>query len=95
VYEGNLGTCSSTNLLRRLVGGQLHSTADTTPLSPPHSQTDRSPDLLLSVGHADNAPDFLEAPVFPASPSEATHASPTNDVTARIQVFGVTAEPSS
>jgi len=43
----------------------------------------------------DDASDLLEAPVFPVSPSEATHASPTNAVTARTPVFGVTAEPSS
>jgi len=47
------------------------------------------------VEGADNAPDLLEVPVFPVSPNEATHASPTNDVTARTKVFGVTAKPSS
>jgi len=56
---------------------------------------DRSPDLLLNTGHADNAPDFLESLVFQALPSEATHASLTNEVTAWTQVFGVTVERSS
>ena len=62
---------------------------------PCHLQMDRSPDLLLNTGHADNAPDFLESLVFQALPSEATHASLTNEVTAWTQVFGVTVERSS
>jgi len=62
---------------------------------PRHTQTGRSPDLILSTGHADSASDFLEVPVFPVLPSDATHASPTNDVKAWTQVFGVTAEPAS
>jgi len=62
---------------------------------PHHTQTERSPDLIPSTGLSDSAPDFLEAPVFQVSPSDATHASPTNDVTARTHVFGVTAEPAS
>jgi len=56
---------------------------------------ERSPDLILSTGQTDSASDFLEAPVFPVSPSDATHASPTNDVMAWTQVYGVTTEPAS
>jgi len=56
---------------------------------------ERSPDLILSTGEVDSASDFLEAPLFPVLPSDATHASPTNDVTALTQVFGITAEPAS
>jgi len=51
--------------------------------------------LLLSTGHADIASDLLEVPVFPVSSSDASHASPPNDATARTQVFGITAELSS
>ena len=59
------------------------------------SQTDKSPDLSPLNPPDDIASDLLEVPELPVSPSEATHASPTNDVTAWTQVFGVTAEPSS
>jgi len=34
-------------------------------------------------------------PELPVSPDEAIHTSPTNDVTARTQVLGITAEPTS
>jgi len=73
------------------------STVLPTPLRfpPRHTQTEWSLDLIPSMGLSDSAPDFPEAPVFPVSPSDATHASPTNDVTARTHVFGVTAEPAS
>jgi len=37
----------------------------------------------------------LEVAELPALPSEAVHASPTNDVTAWSQVLGVTTEPAS
>ena len=62
---------------------------------PLHSWTDKSSDLspLNSPPNIASVP--LEAPELPVSLSEATHASPTNDVMARSQVFGVTAEPSS
>ena len=94
--EGDLDICCSTNLLRDALTADS-STALPAPLRfpPRHLQTDRSLDLLLHTGHAGNAPDFLESPVFPASPSEATHASPSNDVTTQTQVFGITTEPSS
>jgi len=62
---------------------------------PRYSQPARSPDLLLNTGHADTASELLEAPILPVSSSDATHASPSNDVTARTKVFGVTAKPSS
>jgi len=62
---------------------------------PRHTQAERSPDLILSTGLSDNASDFLEVPVFLVSPSDATHALPTNDATARTHVCGVTAEPAS
>jgi len=39
--------------------------------------------------------DQLEVPVLPVSTEEAIHASPPNDVTARAQVLGITAEPAS
>jgi len=57
--------------------------------------TERSPDLILSTGHVDSASDFLDVRMFPVLLSDATHATPTNDVMARTQVFGVTAEPAS
>jgi len=62
---------------------------------PCHTQMERSLDLILSTGLSDSASDFLEAPVFPVSPSDATYASPTNDVMARSQAFSVTAEAAS
>jgi len=60
-----------------------------------YSQPAGSPDLVYPSGHADIAPDLLELPVLPVSSGDATHASQSNDVTARTNVFGVTAEPSS
>jgi len=39
---------------------------------PLHTQVERSPDSILSMGLNDNASDFLEAPVFPVLPSDAT-----------------------
>jgi len=73
------------------------STALPTPLRfpPRHTQVERSQDSLPSTGLSDNASDFLEAPVFPVSPSDATFASPTYDATVRTDVCGVTAEPVS
>jgi len=62
---------------------------------PRHTQAERSPDLILSMGLSDSASNFLEAPVFPVSPSDATHASPTNDATAWTHILSVTAEPAS
>ena len=62
---------------------------------PRYLQPARSPDLLLNTGHAGTASDLLETPVLPVSSSDAIHASPSNDVTARTNVFGVTDEPSS
>jgi len=62
---------------------------------PCHTQMERSSDLTPSMGLSDSASDFLEAPVFPVLPSDATHTSPTNDVTARTHVFSVTTEPAS
>jgi len=55
-----------------------------------HSQPDKPSDLSYHHPPIDIAPDLLEAQELPVSPNEAAHASPTNDVTARIQVFGVT-----
>jgi len=71
------------------------STVLPTPLCfpPRHTQVERSQDSILSTGLNDNASNFLEAPVFPVSPSDATPASPTNDVTVWTRVCGVTAEP--
>jgi len=62
---------------------------------PHHMQMERSPDLILSTGQTDSASDFLEVPVFSISPSDTTHTSPTIDVMARTQVFGVTVKPAS
>jgi len=62
---------------------------------PLYSQTDKSSDLSTANGTHDFASDPLEALELPVSPDEATHASPTNDVTARAQVLGVTADPAS
>jgi len=62
---------------------------------PLHSQTDRSSDLSLFNVPPDIASDLLEAPELPVLPSEATHASPTNDIMARSQVLGITTEPAS
>ena len=60
---------------------------------PLHSLVDRSSDLSPSTLTPDFASDQLEAPELPVSPDEATHTSPTNGVTARTQVLGITAEP--
>jgi len=62
---------------------------------PLYSQTDKSSDLSSTNGTHDFASNPLEVPELPVSPDEATHASPTNDVTAWAQVLGVTAEPTS
>jgi len=56
---------------------------------PYYSQPARSPDLLLNTDHADTTSDLLEAPVLPVSPSDATHASSSNNATAQANVFGV------
>jgi len=68
-----------------------------TPLRFPsrYSQPAGSPDLVHPSVHADIAPDLLELPALPVSSGDAVHASPSNDVTARTNVFNVTAEPSS
>jgi len=47
---------------------------------PLHSRADQSADLSPTSSPPDIASDLLEVPVFPVSPSEAAHASPTNDV---------------
>jgi len=56
------------------------STVLPTPLRfpPRHTQVERSQDSILSTGLTDNVSNFLEAPVFPVSPSDATSALPTN-----------------
>ena len=70
------------------------STALPTPLRfpPRHTQVERSSDSVLSTGLTDNVSDFLEAPVFPVLPSDATSASLTNGAPMRTHVCGVTAE---
>jgi len=72
-------------------------TALPTPLRfpPRHTQVERSQDSILSMGLTDNVSDFLEAPIFPVSPSDATSASPTNGAPVRTHVCGVTGEPIS
>jgi len=60
-----------------------------------YSHADTSMDLSIAHGTLDIASDHLEVPVLPVSTDEATHTSPPNDVTARAQVLGVTAEPAS
>jgi len=64
------------------------STALPAPLCFPlrHTQMERSPDLILSMGQTDSAADFLEVPLLPVSQSDTTHASPTNDIMARTCV---------
>jgi len=62
---------------------------------PLYSQTDGSSDLPLANLTSSSASDPMEAPALPVSPSDAAHAPPTNAVTARAQVLGITAGPSS
>ena len=62
---------------------------------PRHTQVEGSQDSILSMELNDNVSDFLEAPVFPVSPSDTTPASPTNDAMVQTHVCGVTAEPAS
>jgi len=62
---------------------------------PLYSQTDMSSDLSNAKSTPNSVSDPLEAPELPVSLDEATHASPTNDITAWAQVLGVTAEPTS
>jgi len=62
---------------------------------PLYSHADTSTDLSIAHGTLDLASDHSEVPVLPVSTDEATHASPPNDVMARAQVLGVTAEPAS
>jgi len=60
-----------------------------------HSLADKSSDLSTHKSTSDYASDHLEVPELPVSPDDTTQASPTNDVTARTEVFSVTAEPTS
>jgi len=60
---------------------------------PLYSQSDESSDL--SPLSPDNAPDFLEKPVSPALLDDASHVTPTTDVTERTQVLEISSEPSS
>jgi len=62
---------------------------------PLYSQTDKFSDLSTTRGTHGFASDPLKALELPVSTDETTHASPTNDVTARAQVLGITAESTS
>ena len=62
---------------------------------PLYSHADLSADSSTAKRDPDLVSDRLQELELPVSTEEAIHASPPNDVTARSQVLGVTAEPAS
>ena len=95
VSEGNPGTCCRPVSCEVLPVDSSTKLPEPIRFKPLYSQTDKSADLSTTNGTHDFASDPLEAPELRVSPDEATHASPTNDITARGQVLGVTAKPMS